>query len=249
MPEQVGDPFFQFRPFRVVFFEEPAHVDAPGRGEAETEELVDLLLLSTHPVLPDRVRVHPHDARFSLLVPLPHDQGGLVVDLLSIRFPCAREITPHGEGAPLVRDPLRRPRPGEVLQLHFHAGESRRIVQADALLVEAGDADEMINPSQVPAVRVVRQVAHIQRPRHHRAIGQHPLKPPPGVIGAGPLRLLGIEVLAFEPEDAQAVADGNIRMTVVEEDQRVLRVALHDARAIAHHHQRLQMLGAETETV
>ena len=109
--------------------QESGSVEAPGRSQAETEVLVDPLLLRAHAVASDGFGVGADDARLACLVASSHDRGDLPVDLLTLRLPHPREAAPHGERPAPVGDRPRLPGLREVVEVHAHAGEASRIVQ------------------------------------------------------------------------------------------------------------------------
>ena len=247
-PKQGSDPLLQLRPLRVVFGKEAGGVDAPGRRQAETEVLVDPLLLRAHPVASDRLGVGADDALLAALVASSHDRGDLTVDLLAAGLPHPCEASPHGESAPLVGDRPSLPGLREVLEVHAHAGEARRIVQLHPSAVKGEDADEVVDPAQALEVRVVGEQPHVQGARHHGAALQHARESIPD-LGEDGHGLFDEELLPRKAENAQAVTDGSVGHTVVEEHDRMAWVVFHDGRAVAHDHERLQVLGSRVEPV
>ena len=105
----------------------------------------------------------------------------------------------------------------------------------------------MVAPAQLTVVRVVGEQSHVQGARHHGAALQHAGEPIPD-LGEVDRGSFDEEVLPREAQDAQAVTDGHVGLPVVEEDERMPRVVFHDARTVAHHHERFQVLGTHVDT-
>ena len=120
-------------------------------------------------------------------------------------------------------------------------------MQAHPTVGKAEDADEVIDPAKLTVVRVVGEQPHVQGARHHRAVLQHAREPIPD-LGEVDRGSFDEEVLPREAQDAQAVTDGHVGLPVVEEDERMPRVVFHDARTVAHHHERFQVLGTHVDT-
>ena len=120
-------------------------------------------------------------------------------------------------------------------------------MQAHPTVGKAEDADEVVDPAQLTEVRVVGEQPHVQGARHHGAALQHAGEAIAD-LGEVDRGSFDEEVLPREAEHAQAVTDGHVGLPVVEEHDRMSRVIFRNVCAIAHHHERLQVLGTHIDT-
>ena len=89
LPKQGSDPLLELRALRVVVGEESGSVEAPRCGQAETEVLVDRLLLAAHPVAADGPGVGMDDA---LLAGLKRDNMTIGGALTYGDYDCAVQM-------------------------------------------------------------------------------------------------------------------------------------------------------------